>query len=123
MCGYMGAMLRAYSPHYGDFWLSPLGVVRGLLAFPLGCVLARLMAGSVDSIRPHAGRLEALSLASMVAASMADRPESILPGCAGLIVALSLDAGPAARLLRGRPWHWLGQVSFSVYSFTCRCCF
>ena len=108
-------MLHIYSPNFGDFWLGPWGVGRGLLAFPLGCVLARQLSHSAGALRPYAGRIETVSLAWMAAAGALSRPELILAGAAGLIVGLSLDAGPFARLLRCRPCRWLGRISFSIY--------
>ena len=115
MCAYNALLLWTWAGHPADAWITAPGVGRGVLAFPLGCVLARLAILQRDRIEPWAATMEAVGLAFMVAASAIDAPYLIPAGAALLILGLSFESGPVARALYAKPLHWLGKVSFSIY--------
>ena len=114
---WLGGVLAMFANHPGDAMLNWPGVVRGALGFGLGTFLATLAAGwrGDERFRTRAWLLEVIACGLLALTCVFGRVEPV-PAISGLlIVALSLDAGPLARLLSVAPLHWLGRVSFSIY--------
>lgn len=88
------------------------GVLRGLVGFHIGLVLARI------SRQPGASFATPVSLmatAALVAGIVFVSPSAVVTAAAVLILALSAERGPVAWLLATRGSVWLGRVSFSIY--------
>jgi peptidoglycan/LPS O-acetylase OafA/YrhL len=99
---------------YAGIWGGWGSVARGLAGFGLG------MAVQLAALRWRAPRrgviaVEVLAAVTLVAAALGRDAQVIPLAAAGLIWALAYEAGPVARVLRGRIPVYLGEISFSIY--------
>jgi peptidoglycan/LPS O-acetylase OafA/YrhL len=97
---------------YGDATAGQGAVLRGLAGFHLGMALGFLS----PRLRPDAAVPASLAAAGALVAGVAlVNPPAVVLSAAVLILALSPERGPVARLLASRGVVWLGRVSFSIY--------
>lgn len=95
--------------------ITQMGLIRCLLQFAIGMVLALLWLAWKDRKGPLA--LYAGFAVFSLAALLSDLPETLLVplAFASLLLALALDHGPLARALSSRPLVWLGDASYATY--------
>lgn len=88
--------------------------LRGLVAFPLGMLLAALAAR--HRAGAAAGWLQGGALAGFVALIALSTPEMCwLVPMAVMVWACAGDRGWIARIMASRPMVWLGEVSYGIY--------
>ena len=88
--------------------------LRGVVAFPLGMVLAQLATQAPPAAR--AGLAQSLALAGFVAVLALGAPEALLLAPMALMVwATAQDRGWIARAMASRPMVWLGEISYGMY--------
>ncbi len=87
-------------------------ILRGLAGFALGAALARV-AAPLSFLTAALG--EGLAVLGIAAGLAWAQPGVVVLSAALLILCLSAQSGPVARLLSLRWCVWLGAVSFSIY--------
>jgi peptidoglycan/LPS O-acetylase OafA/YrhL len=99
-------------PNYGGTTSGQGAVLRGLAGFHLGMALGFLS----PWLRPAFAAPASLAATAGLAAGIAlVSPVAVVLSAAVLIIALSPEQGPVARLLSTHGAVWLGHVSFSIY--------
>lgn len=88
--------------------------LRGVVAFPLGMVLAHLARQAPPAGR--AGLAQTVALAGFATVLALGAPEALLLVPMALMVwATAQDRGWIARAMASRPMVWLGEVSYGMY--------
>ncbi|WP_271079253.1 acyltransferase family protein [Aurantiacibacter sp. MUD61] len=96
--------------------ITRLGLLRCVLQFTIGMMLALLWLrwrnGAVKALWPAL-----LGFALLASWALTQRAETLLVplGFAASLIGLALSTGPAARLLGGRVFEWLGDISYATY--------
>lgn len=89
--------------------------LRGVVAFPLGMVLAQL-AQNRPPQASSAGVLQLLALAGFAAVIVLGAPEALLLAPMALMVwATATDEGLVAKVMASRVMVWLGDISYGMY--------
>ena len=114
----LGGLLALWPLGAGSLDLHVMGSrhawLRGVVAFPLGMLMAHL--GTALPPAGRAGALQILALALFAAVLLAGLPEAVLlMPMALMIYATAQDRGPIARLMAARVMVWLGEISYGMY--------
>lgn len=96
--------------------ITRLGLVRCVLQFGIGMMLANLWAAWRGRRgMALASAIVAAACFALLALGMAAETFLMPLAFAAMLLALALDTGPVARLLSTRPLVWLGDASYATY--------
>ncbi len=109
-----GVFVLAGAENLGD-QITRLGLVRCLLQFLIGMMLALVWLGWRDRVSPVPAYACAVLMGSLLVLFALPETLGIPLAFAALLLALALDTGPLAKLLATRPLVWLGEASYATY--------
>ncbi len=111
------SLLGFYGHIYGWDGALDTGLVRCILEFVMGVIVyqAYLKARDLDSILFTDLSFLIAAIGNLVTIHLGGIPFVLLPCFALLILSAALNRGRATRILNWKPFHFIGEISYSVY--------